>query len=70
MVLDAAHPLIAGLPAADALDAHVFASHRASAIDGVVVGGREVVTHGRHPLHDRAAEDFRRARAALLSALA
>ncbi len=69
VVLDGAHPLIAGLRAPDALDAHVFASHRASAIDAVVVGGREVVRRGRHALHARAAEDFVRARAALLARL-
>ena len=69
VALDAAHPLIAGLAAPDALDAHVFASHRASAIDAVVVGGLVVVRRGRHALHARAAEDFRRARAALLAHL-
>ena len=69
VVLDGAHPLIAGLPAPDALDAHVFASHRASAIDTVVVGGQTVVRHGRHALHAPAGEAFVRARAALLARL-
>jgi len=69
VVLDGAHPLIAGLPAPDALDAHVFASHRQSAIDAVVVGGHRVVRHGRHALHARAAEAFVRARAALRARL-
>ena len=69
VVLDGAHPLIAGLPAPDALDAHVFASHRASAIDAVVVGGQQVVRQGRHALHAPAAEAFVRARAALLARL-
>ena len=69
VVLDGAHPLIAGVPAPDALDAHVFASHRASAIDAVVVGGQTVVRHGRHALHAPAGEAFVRARAALLARL-
>ena len=69
VVLDGAHPLIGGLPAPDALDAHVFASHRASAIDAVVVGGQQVVRQGRHALHAPAAEGFVRARAALLARL-
>ena len=69
VVLDRAHPLMAGLPAPDALDAHVFASHRESAIDSVVVGGRTVVRHGRHALHAAAAEAFVRARTALLARL-
>ena len=38
VVLDAAHPALAGLAAADMLSAHVFASHRTSAIDAVWVG--------------------------------
>ncbi len=69
VVLDGAHPLIAGLPAPDAFDAHVFASHRASAIDAVVVGGQHVVQQGRHAVHAQAAEAFVRARAALLARL-
>ncbi len=65
VVLDAAHPLIAGLPAQLALDAHVFASHRGSAIDGVCAGGRVVVERGRHGLRSEAADAFVQARAAL-----
>ncbi len=67
VVLDGTHPLIAGLAAPDALDAHVFASHRASAIDAVVVGGQTVVRHGRHALHAPAGQAFVRARNALLA---
>jgi formimidoylglutamate deiminase len=66
VVLDAAHPAIAGLPAPEALDAHVFAASRRSTIDTVVAGGRTVVAQGRHPLRDEAAAAFVRARADLL----
>jgi formimidoylglutamate deiminase len=67
VVLDAQHPLIAGLPAPGALDAHVFASHGPSPIATVVVGGREVVQQGRHEACAGAAEGFRTARLALLA---
>ncbi len=67
VVLDAAHPTIAGLPAAEALDAHVFASHRRSAVSSVIAGGRTVVAQGRHPRHEEAAAAFVRARAELLA---
>jgi formimidoylglutamate deiminase len=67
VALDGADPLIAGLAAPDALDAHVFASHRRSAIATVTVGGRPVVRQGRHPLHAEAADAFVRARVSLLS---
>jgi len=65
VVLDREHPVIAGLPAASALDAHVFASHRQSAIRDVTVGGRLVVSEGRHALRDEAAAAFVAARAGL-----
>jgi formimidoylglutamate deiminase len=66
VVLDAADPLIAGLPSPDAmLAAHVFASHRRSAIDEVWAGGRRLVRGGRHDLHDIAARGFTEARSAL-----
>lgn len=70
VVLDAQHPAIAGLAAPEALDAHVFAGSRRSAIATVVVGGRTVVEHGRHPLRDRAAAAFVQARMALLATTA
>lgn len=65
VVLDAAHPALAGLPAPAALDVHVFASSRDRAITRVVVGGRTVVDGGRHPLREGAADAFVRVRAAL-----
>lgn len=70
VVLDAAHALMAGLPAPFALDAHVCASHRVSAIDVVCAGGRVVVERGRHGLRAEAADAFVRARAALAAVTA
>ena len=67
VVLDASHPLIDGLPAPSALDAHVFAGHRLSAIAAVVVGGREVVQQGRHEARAGVTDSFRSARLALLA---
>jgi formimidoylglutamate deiminase len=66
VVLDAAHPLLAGLPSPDAmLSAHVFASHRRSAIASVWVGGTQRVQCGHHALHDSAAAQLAAARQAL-----
>ncbi len=65
VVLDGNHPAIAGLPAPAALDAHVFASGRNRTIAAVVVGGRSIVDGGRHPMRERAAEDFVRVRSRL-----
>ncbi|CAN7174870.1 MULTISPECIES: formimidoylglutamate deiminase [unclassified Variovorax] len=67
VVLDAAHPSLAGLSAADMLSAHVFASHRSSAVDTVWVAGRPRVSAGRHPLHSQAAAAFIAARTQLLT---
>ncbi len=67
VVLDAAHPALAGLAAADMLSAHVFASHRTSAIDAVRVAGVPRVSAGRHPFHDSAAASFVAARTQLLA---
>ncbi|WP_137045251.1 formimidoylglutamate deiminase [Pseudolabrys sp. FHR47] len=51
VMLDASHHLLAGLPSADAmLSAHVFASHRHSAISEVVVAGTTRVNDGAHAL--------------------
>lgn len=70
VVLDAAHPLLAGLPSPDAqLAAHVFASHRRSAIASVWAGGRRLVHEGRHALGERATIDFADARRTLARAL-
>lgn len=66
VVLDAAHPLLEGLPSPDAmLGAHVFASHRRCAIGSVWAGGRLAVREGRHALHESAARGFVDARRAL-----
>jgi len=65
VVLDTRHPAVAGLDAAHALDAHVFASHRSSAVTTVMVGGHAVVEHGRHRLRGQAIDGFVAARARL-----
>jgi formimidoylglutamate deiminase len=67
VVLDAAHPALAGLGAPDMLSSHVFASHRTSAIDAVWVAGRARVQAGRHLLHDSATAGFVAARSELLT---
>ncbi|MFS2168087.1 formimidoylglutamate deiminase, partial [Variovorax sp. Varisp62] len=66
VVLDAAHLALQGLSAPDMLSAHVFASHRTSAIDSVWAAGRARVVAGRHTLHDDAAAAFVAARTQLL----
>ncbi|MFT3801815.1 MAG: formimidoylglutamate deiminase [Burkholderiaceae bacterium] len=68
VVLDAAHPLVAGLSAPDMLSAHLFASHRRSAIAEVWTAGRPRVTASRHDLHEPVAAAFVAARAALAGA--
>jgi formimidoylglutamate deiminase len=65
-VLDANHPLLQGLPSPDTmLSAHVFASHRNSAIAAVRVGGRPAVQDGRHALRQEAGRALAAARSAL-----
>jgi formimidoylglutamate deiminase len=55
VVLDAQHPLLRDLPTPEAmLSAHVFASHRQSALHQVWVAGHLRVDHGQHALHDSA----------------
>ncbi|MNS87224.1 N-formimino-L-glutamate deiminase [compost metagenome] len=66
VVLDAHHLALQGLSAPDMLSAHVFASHRTSAVDAVWVAGRPRVTAGRHTLHGDAAAAFVAARTQLL----
>ncbi|MBO9645847.1 MAG: formimidoylglutamate deiminase, partial [Pseudacidovorax sp.] len=66
VVLDAQHIALQGLDAPGMLSAHVFASHRTSAIDAVWVGGQERVKARRHALHDEAARAFVAARSQLL----
>ncbi len=68
VVLDAGDPLLQGLPTAEAmLSAHVFASHRRSAIAEVWVAGRPRVQAGRHALHAEALSGLATARRQLLS---
>lgn len=67
VVLDAQHVALRGLPAPAMLSAHVFASHRTSAIDSVWVGGARRVAQGRHALHDPAASAFASARASTIA---
>ena len=64
-ILDAQHLALAGLSAPDMLSAHVFASHRTSALDTVWVGGQQRTQQGRHPLHGVAAAAFIVARSQL-----
>lgn len=67
VVLDAAHPLLRDLPSPEAmLSAHVFASHRQSALHQVWVAGRLQVQAGRHALHNSAHSGMVRARRQLL----
>jgi len=66
VVLDAQHIALQGLSAPDMLSAHVFASHRTSAIDSVWAGGQARVHAGRHALHGDAAAAFAAARSQLL----
>ena len=67
VVLDANNPLLQGLSSAEAmLSAHVFASHRRSAISDVWVAGRPQVRAGRHALHDEALSGLAHARRQLL----
>ncbi|CAM3549010.1 N-formimino-L-glutamate deiminase [Bordetella sputigena] len=65
--LDPGHVALAGLPAHDMLSAHVFGSHRTSAIGKVWVGGKLRVLEGRHALRDAAAAAFVEVRRALVA---
>ena len=67
VVLDAQHPLLRDLPSPEAmLSAHVFASHRQSALQHVWVAGRMQVQSGRHVFHDTALSGLVTARQQLL----
>ena len=66
VVLDARHPSLEGLSAPDMLSAHVFASHRSSAIDTVLVAGQALVSAGRHQLQPGAQNGLVAARRQLL----
>jgi formimidoylglutamate deiminase len=67
VILDSHHVALAGLPAPEMLSAHVFASHRTSAIDGVWVAGRQQVRAARHALHDSAASGYVTARSQIIT---
>ncbi len=66
VALDAQHPALAGLPAAEMLSAHVFASHRTSAVGTVHVAGQVRVRGGRHATRDDAMRGLVAARTQLL----
>ncbi|KRC15945.1 formimidoylglutamate deiminase [Acidovorax sp. Root219] len=66
-VLDPSHIALAGLPVEAMLSAHVFGSHRTSALQGLWVGGAQRVVAGRHALHESAAIAFAQARAATIA---
>jgi formimidoylglutamate deiminase len=68
VALDAGHPALAGLPSPDLmLSAHVFASHRTSAIHTVWSGGQVRVQAGHHPLAEQRQHAFIAARRTLLT---
>src|SRR5690606_37269502 len=62
VVLDGAHVALQELSPSDMLSAHVFGSHRTSAIDALYARGVQRVSRGAHPLHDAAARAFVTAR--------
>ena len=66
VALNEGHVALAGLPAAEQLDAHVFASSRTNAIVSVWASGQCRVAQGRHALHHSAQQGFVAARAALI----
>ncbi|MFY3386188.1 formimidoylglutamate deiminase [Paracidovorax sp. MALMAid1276] len=68
VALDAQHVALAGLPAHSMLSAHVFGSHRTSAIASLWVAGAQRVAQGRHVLHDSAAQAFVAARSMTIAA--
>ena len=67
VALDGQHWVLAGLGAPEMLSAHVFASHRTSALHEVWVAGQRLVQDGQHALHDQAAQAFVAARRSILS---
>ena len=67
VALDAQHVALRDLPAPSMLSAHVFGSHRTSAIDSVWVAGQQRIAGGRHTLHDAAAHAFVAARSATIA---
>lgn len=67
VALDAQHVALRDLPAQSMLSAHVFGSHRTSAIDSVWVAGQRRIAGGQHALHDAAAHAFVAARSATIA---
>ena len=67
VTLDDHHVALRDLPAHSMLSAHVFGSHRTSAIDSLWVAGVRRVASGRHALHDAAAQAFVAARSATIA---
>jgi formimidoylglutamate deiminase len=66
VILDPRHVALQGLSAPEMLSAHVFASHRTSAVGAVWIAGRQQVVAARHALHDAAAADFVQARSQII----
>lgn len=66
IVLDTAHPTLAGLSPEMMLSSHIFASSRSSAIAQVWSSGRLLVQNGRHALHEVAMAGLVKARSQLL----
>ncbi|MGP3505774.1 formimidoylglutamate deiminase [Paracidovorax citrulli] len=66
VALDPEHIALRGLPAESQLAAHVFASHRTSALDAVWTAGVQRVAGGRHALHEESAAAFAGVRSGLL----
>jgi len=66
VALDAQHVALAGLPAPSMLSAHVFGSHRTSAIHSLWAAGVQRLADGRHALHESAAQAFIAARSATI----
>jgi formimidoylglutamate deiminase len=67
VVLNSQHPSLQGLSAPDMLSAHVFASHRSSAVEAVWVAGQSRVKGGRHADRENTIANFVRTRSALLA---
>lgn len=67
LVLDGAHPALAGLDGPRALATHVFASHGHETLAEVRTGGVRRVLDGAHPLQAEAGRLFAEARTRLLA---
>jgi formimidoylglutamate deiminase len=66
LVLDPDHPILAGRAGDGVLDAWVFSGNRPPLLE-VWVGGRRVVSEGRHPRREQHARAFRRVMRDLLA---